>query len=124
VKSHLLLALTLLSLLSGCVTTHNNQYNWGKYDPSLYGYYKDPTKLGELNASLSAIVNAAETNKAAVPPGIYAEYGYLQLQQGNNAQAIALFKQEEALWPEAKVFMDHMIKVASPPATPAGPGSP
>ena len=59
-----------------------------------------------------------------VPPGIYAEYGYLQLQQGNNAQAIALFKQEKALWPEATVFMDHMIKVASPPATPATTGSP
>jgi hypothetical protein len=124
VNDRLLLVLTLLGLLCGCVTTDKYKYNWGKYDPSLYDYYKDPTKLGELNASLSAIVNAAETNKAAVPPGIYAEYGYLQLQQGNNAQAIALFKQEEALWPESKVFMDNMIKVASPPVNPAASGSP
>ena len=78
-----------------------------------FEYYKDPTKLGELNASLEAIVKAGEANRAVMPPGIYAEYGYLQMQQGNNAQAIELFKQEKALWPEATVFMDRMIKVAS-----------
>ena len=105
----------LITALAGCVTPPAQKYHWGSYDPSLYGYYKDPTKLGELNASLEAIVKAGEANRAVMPPGIYAEYGYLQLQQGNNAQAIELFKQEKALWPEATVFMDRMIKVASVP---------
>lgn len=50
-----------------------------------------------------------------MPPGIYAEYGYLQLQQGKTASAVELFKQEESHWPESKVFMDRMIKVASAP---------
>jgi hypothetical protein len=113
VTARLLLALSVLcAALSGCAT-NQQKYDWGKYDPSLYSYYKDPTKVGELNASLAAIVKAADSNQALVPPGIYAEYGYLQLQQGNSAQAIELFKQEEARWPEAKVFMDRMIKVAS-----------
>jgi hypothetical protein len=124
VTARLLLALSVLcAALSGCAT-NQQKYDWGKYDPSLYSYYKDPTKVGELNASLGAIVKAADTNKALVPPGIYAEYGYLQLQQGNNAQAIDLFKQEEARWPEAKVFMDRMIKVASMPAPSSKGGSP
>jgi hypothetical protein len=124
VKTRLLPAIGVLCVLAGCVTSNQQTYDWGKYDPSLYDYYKDPTKVGELNASLGAIVKAADTNKALVPPGIYAEYGYLQLQQGNNAQAIDLFKQEEARWPEAKVFMDRMIKVASMPAPSSKGGSP
>jgi hypothetical protein len=124
VKTRLLPAIGVLCVLAGCVTSNQQKYDWGKYDPSLYDYYKDPTKVGELNASLGAIVKAADTNKALVPPGIYAEYGYLQLQQGNNAQAIDLFKQEEARWPEAKVFMDRMIKVASMPAPSSKGGSP
>jgi hypothetical protein len=61
------------------------------------------------------VIDAASTNNAAVPPGIYAEYGYLQLQQGKNLTAVDLFKQEESHWPESKVFMDRMIKVASTP---------
>lgn len=57
-----------------------------------------------------------------MPPGIYAEYGYLQLQQGRNESAVYLFKQEESHWPESTVFMERMVKVASTPV--AGTPSP
>lgn len=105
----------LLALVAGCATRHQH-YEWGDYDPSLYGYYKNPSKAGELEVTLAAVIDAAAKNHTPVPPGIYAEYGYLQLQQGKSAQALDLFKQEESHWPESKVFMDRMIKVASPPA--------
>jgi hypothetical protein len=110
----LLLTPVLLLLAAGCATQHQ-RYDWGNYDPSLYGYYKNPAKVGELSASLAAVIDAASTDHATVPPGIYAEYGYLQLQQGKNLAAVDLFKQEESHWPESKVFMDRMIKVASMP---------
>jgi hypothetical protein len=108
----LLIASGLVILLGGCVTNHQ-RYGWGTYDPSLYAYYKDPTKEAALAESLAAIISTADSNHALVPPGIYAEYGYLQLQQGKNNAAADLFKQEESHWPESKVFMDRMIKVAS-----------
>jgi hypothetical protein len=115
VTTRTLILTTLLALMAaGCATQHQ-RYDWGSYDPSLYGYYKNPAKVGELSASLAAVIDAASTNHAAVPPGIYAEYGYLQLQQGKNLTAVDLFKQEENHWPESKVFMDRMIKVASTP---------
>jgi hypothetical protein len=110
----LILGPLILLMAAGCVTQHQ-RYDWGSYDPSLYGYYKNPANIGELSASLAAVIDAASTNQAAVPPGIYAEYGYLQLQQGKNQAAVDLFKQEESHWPESKVFMDRMIKVASTP---------
>ena len=110
----LILSPLILLVAAGCVTQHQ-RYDWGSYDPSLYGYYKNPANVGELSASLAAVIDAASTNHATVPPGIYAEYGYLQLQQGKNSAAIDLFKQEESHWPESKIFMDRMIKVASTP---------
>jgi len=108
----LIFATTLATLLAGCVTNHQ-RYGWGTYDPSLYAYYKDPTKEASLAESLAAIISTADSHHALVPPGIYAEYGYLRLQEGKNLAAVELFKQEEAHWPESKVFMDRMIKVAS-----------
>jgi hypothetical protein len=114
----LLTAPTLALLLAGCVTNHQ-RYGWGTYDPSLYAYYKDPTKEAAFAESLAAIISTADSNHAQVPPGIYAEYGYLQLQEGKNSAAVELFKQEEAHWPESKVFMDRMIKVASTPTSPS-----
>jgi hypothetical protein len=125
-KLHPILAIGLLCVgSSGCASNHQ-KYDWGTYDPSLYGYYKDPTKVGELDASLAAIVKDSEVNRTLVPPGVYAEYGYLQLQQGKSAQAIVLFKREETQWPESKVFMERMIKVAAIPASasPSKEGSP
>jgi hypothetical protein len=108
----LILAHVLAWSLTGCVTNHQ-RYGWGSYDPSLYAYYKDPTKEAALAESLAAIISTADANHSLVPPGIYAEYGYLQLQEGKNLAAVELFKQEESHWPESKVFMDRMIKVAS-----------
>ena len=107
-----LMAPILVASLAGCVTNHQ-RYAWGSYDPSLYAYYKDPTKAAEFAESLAAIISTADSHQ--IPPGIYAEYGYLQLQEGKNSAAVELFKQEETHWPESKVFMDRMIKVASTP---------
>jgi hypothetical protein len=101
-------------MLSGCVT-NNYTYDWGDYDPSLYAYYKNPAKVGQFSDSLAAIVKAGDAGNVKVPPGIYAEYGYLKLQHGKNSDAIGLFQQGEKHWPESKVFMERMIKVASVP---------
>ena len=99
-------------LMAGCVTTHD-KYNWGDYDPSLYSYYRSPAKVGELSAALDTTIKTADSHNVPVAPGLRAEYGYLLLQQGKVPEAISAFQIEEKQWPESKVFMDHMIKVAS-----------
>src|ERR1700739_2447333 len=107
-----LVAATLL--VTACATNHQ-KYAWGNYDHSLYVYYKDPAKAAALAQSLQATISAAEKTNAVVGPGIYAEYGYLLLQQGNATAAIDAFRKEATHWPESKVFMDHMIQAASGP---------
>jgi hypothetical protein len=98
-------------LIAGCATTQQ-KYAWGTYDHSLYVYYKDPATAAALAKSLEATIDAAEKTNAVVGPGIYAEYGYLLLQQGNATSAIDAFRKEATHWPESKVFMDHMIQAA------------
>lgn len=111
----------LVVAMAGCQTA-SQKYDWGNYDPSLYAYYKDPTKVGELNSSLEAVIKDSESKRAVVPPGIYAEYGYLKLQQGKGQDAVQAFRQEEAHWPESKVFMEHMIQIALLPASSGSSG--
>lgn len=99
-------------LMTGCATTQE-KYNWGDYDSSLYSYYRSPAKVGELSVALNASIKASDSHNVPVAPGLRAEYGYLLLQQGKAPEAISAFQIEEQQWPESKVFMDHMIKVAS-----------
>jgi hypothetical protein len=110
--ARLALLLTAAMLATACATPHQ-KYTWGTYDHSLYLYYKDPASAAALAQSLQATISAAEKTDAIVGPGIYAEYGYLLLQQGNSAAAIEAFRKEATHWPESKVFMDHMIQAAS-----------
>lgn len=100
-------------LASGCVTRPHDKYDWGDYDPSLYSYYKSPAKVGELVAALEESIKAADSHSQPAAPGLRAEYGYLLLQQGKSSEAVLAFQTEEKQWPESKVFMDHMIQVAS-----------
>jgi hypothetical protein len=113
-SARLALLVTAALLGTACATTHK-QYAWGTYDHSLYVYYKDPATAAALAQSLEATISAAEKTNAIVGPGIYAEYGYLLLQQGNSTGAIDAFRKEASHWPESKVFMDHMIQAASGP---------
>jgi hypothetical protein len=43
--------------------------------------------VGDLTSSLEAVIKDSESNRTLAPPGIYVEYGYLQLQQGRGKEA-------------------------------------
>lgn len=112
----------LVFVFTGCATG-KQKYVWGDYDPALYAYYKSPAKSGELEKALTKAIGASEKRGGRVAPGLLAEYGYLQLQQGQFDIAAAYFQRESQLWPESKVFMERMIKVAQkapPPSVTEG----
>ena len=107
VKNTLVLA-SLLSVsvfLTGCQTSQG-LYHWGEYESSLYEYYKDPAEQEALAERLLALI---EDESARIPPGIYAEYGTLLLQQGRTDEAVIYFEREKELWPESQTLMDSMI---------------
>jgi hypothetical protein len=107
----LLIAAMTIVLAAGCAAPA--KYNWGGYENSLYQYYKDPTKASEFSTALVETIQGAEKTQGTVPPGIYAEYGYLLVQQGKAKEAVPYFEKEKAKWPESTYLMDSMIKTAS-----------
>lgn len=111
-----LLGFLVISTTSGCATQGN--YYWGGYEGALYSYYKDATKLPELSESLKETISTAERTKKPVPPGVYAERGFLLYQQGKSTEAIPFFEKEKNKWPESTKLMNSMIQMASKPGKP------
>lgn len=104
----ILVCLTAFAL-SACAP--QGMYVWGDYEGRLYSYYENPEKIEQLMQALdSTIVNAEEFKR--VPPGIYAEYGYLLLVSNRDDEAKAYFQKEKDAWPESVVLMDKMIVLA------------
>lgn len=96
-------------LLPGCATPA--KYQWGKYENSLYSHYKNPADQEQFAASLAATIAKGEET-GSVPPGIYAEYGYVLYSVGRNTEALSYFEKEKKTWPESTLLMDKMIASA------------
>ena len=106
-----ILMLGALLALTACAVPQK-KYEWGTYEQSLYEYYKAPANAVALAASIEATIAGAEKAGRPVPPGMYAEYGYLLLQQGRSQDAAGFFTKEKARWPESATLMSRMIKLA------------
>lgn len=101
-----LCVLFLLFSLIGCGA--HTRYEWSGYDNMLYRHYKDPSNKDSFIKELKNIIDCSEP-AGKVPPGIYAEYGYVMYEQGNNQQAVMYFQKEADKWPESRFFMTKLI---------------
>lgn len=107
----LLLAAALLT--GGCAQKSQSLYNYGTYSERYYAYKKDATdeSMFALQQSIEkAIENAGDSRSGRVPPGMYANLGYLYLKSGNGKEAITNFEREKAIYPESAHFMERMIR--------------
>jgi hypothetical protein len=98
-----------------CACAPPPKYAWGSYESSLYNYYKTPADKAAFMEHLADSISDAESSGKRVPPGLYAEYGNALLESGNAPQAIVYFQKEKQAWPESRVLMDTMMRVASAP---------
>lgn len=111
-RDALLLSCVLVLLLAsayGCAPSR--KYAWGSYDTALYSHYKNSQEKEAHLERLTEIVQNAEAEDK-VPPGLYAEYGYVLYEFDNIPQAIIYFEKEKAKWPESAVLMQKMIRNA------------
>lgn len=103
------LALLPAVLLAGCAGP-GAIYEWGSYQPALLSY----TKTGEaakFEEELRETIEKGE-RKEAVPPGVYAELGYLLMNTNRPSEAMVYFQREKAAFPESTILMDKMIEGA------------
>jgi hypothetical protein len=100
----------LAFVLSACATP--SRFEWGAYEGALYSYAKKPDTRPQYRASLEkAIDQGRKTDRLA--PGLLAELGYLKLDDGETAAAVALFEQEMKLFPESRPFLEGVVSRAN-----------
>jgi hypothetical protein len=86
-------------------------YYWGDYSNTLYGWRKDATEERAVahKAELTEIINKSDAKGLRVPPGVYCEYGYMLLMEGEKATALSFFEKEAAEYPESKSFVSFLL---------------
>lgn len=106
--------------LSGCAP--KGLYDWGSYEDSLYSRYTDNDFI-QAEAYVSESLPTA-AHPMRVPPGVYADYGFLLYRRGDYAGALEYFEKEKSTYPESSALMTKLIgKVREKAASPAPGGS-
>lgn len=110
-KKILFISITIL-LFASC-TTQKPLYSWGKYEITSYNYLKnsDEKSTQELIETYQKIIEKQKGSRGVVPPGIYADYGFILLQANKTEEGKAMLLMEIALYPESKVFIDRILKI-------------
>ncbi len=107
--------ITVLCCLVSTGCAPKKMYYFGNYSNTLYSCEKNQNdkSLLEHKQELETIITESESRNLPVPPGIYAELGYINLKSNNSKEAIRLFQGESQLYPESKHLMDRLIQSAT-----------
>ena len=113
-----LIAISALFLL-GCATPEK-MYYWGDYSNTLYQSKKHPSEQAGLShqQALENIIVESGKRNLRIPPGVYAELGYIYFRQNKKDLAIQNFKLEKQLYPESAILMERLenaVKSADKP---------
>jgi hypothetical protein len=110
-KKTIITALAVI-LLTAC-TLQKPLYTWSNYTNTSYNYLKnsDEKSTQELIKTYKSIIEQQKGSRNVVPPGIYADYGFILLQTNKTTEGKAMLAQEIALYPESKVFIERILKM-------------
>lgn len=99
------------SILTGCFPS-KHLYSWHGYDNVSYAYSKTrtPERELELIETYEKMIQKQSGSRNMVPPGIYAEYGYILAKKGNADKGIQMLEMEIKYYPESEVFINRIIK--------------
>lgn len=109
-KKFIIAALAVF-LITSC-STQKPLYSWYKYNNVNYEYNKTPNEktLADLTKQYEKIATKQKGERKVVPPGFYAEYGYLLSKTGKKAEGINMMKKEIEIYPESEKYVSKIIK--------------
>jgi hypothetical protein len=110
--NNLLVFFIICLLFTSCVS-QKELYFWDKYDVSSYLYLKniDEKSTQDLITTYEVIIAKQNGIRKVVPPGIYADYGFILLQTGKTEKGNLMLQEEINLYPESKIFIDRIFKI-------------
>jgi hypothetical protein len=94
------------AMVTGCAGP-GTIYEWGGYQPALNGYTKSGDTAQFETVLLATIATGEENGR--IPPGIYAELGFLLFNTNRPAEAVIFFQREKEAFPESAILMDRLI---------------
>ena len=101
---------SLLVTLASCAPT--NMYYWGSYDLASYKHNKNKSEESQadlFSAFEDIINNKHKGTRNVVPPGVYADYGFLLIKNGQIAKGQEMLEQELVLYPESKKMVEYIL---------------
>jgi hypothetical protein len=98
-----------LAAISGCAPS--SIYDWGSYESSVSHLYSPEPTAHAVKDRQQMIEEVRKTidGKKQVPPGKYAQIGYLCYLSGDTAAARQYFQHEKDAYPESAKFMDSLM---------------
>ncbi len=107
-----ILFLFTIALAASC-TTQKPLYSWANYNTASYDYLKnsDEKSTKELMDAYQTIIDKQKGARGVVPPGVYADYGFLLLQANKTKEGKEMLAREVTLYPESKIFIDRILKM-------------
>jgi hypothetical protein len=107
----LFIGFAIALLLSSC--TPKVLYSWGKYDDTSYKYLKfsDEKSTEQLIQTYQQLIKKQTGTRQVVPPGIYADYGFVLLQANRTQEGREMLEKEITLYPESKIFIERILKM-------------
>ena len=105
------MGLVAMLFLTSCAT--QTLYSWGNYDDTSYKYLKnsDEKSTQALMKTYQQLIEKQTGTRKTVPPGVYADYGFLLLQANKTAEGKEMLQKEIELYPESKVFIERILKM-------------
>lgn len=103
--------LSFLLLSSSCSSTQN-LYSWYDYEDVTYQYSKKQTEELKIKVleEFQKVIENQKGVRGVVPPGMYAEYGYMLYRTGKEEDGLKFLKEEIKLYPESEKYISRIIK--------------
>ena len=110
-KTKILMMACAVLLATGCASGPKPMYDYGEYSESFYAMKRDAGEIseGEWKFALEDVIQRSGNQGLRVPPGIYANLGYLHLKLNDTTKAISYFELEKSVYPESVIFMNNLI---------------
>ena len=112
-----ILSIAFAALVTSCAPTSTSKplYYWGDY--SKYSNKAIKKNTQEDTANLLKVyeeimANETKGSRGIPPPGICADYGYFLMSNGEFEKGKELLNKEISLYPESKIFIERILKIA------------
>ncbi len=105
-------AFVVMTLAFTSCSSTKTLYSWYDYENMAYEYNKEPTEKLQVEVleQFKKITDKQKGIRGVVPPGMYAEYGYLLYKTGKKTEGIDFLKKEIELYPESETYISRIIK--------------